>query len=123
MLKFSTSHENTLFTVDEQIDRAHARALDDRLPRHLARHGLDSGAFGPIELDHGDDIACLRGRGRVSSKLAAGAGADAVIAPEMLTFARLFNFQFRAHRVGHPDRKGRIERPLCLCREQLPGRS
>jgi len=51
--------------------------------------------------------------------LAAGAGADAVprdegpracIAPEMLAFARTPGFRFRAHRVGHPDRKGRIER-------------
>jgi transposase len=44
--------------------------------------------------------------------LAAGAGADAVIAPEMLAFARALGFRFRAHRVGHPDRKGRIERPF-----------
>jgi transposase len=44
--------------------------------------------------------------------LAAGAGADAVIAPEMAAFARTLGFRFRAHRVGHPDRKGRIERPF-----------
>jgi transposase len=44
--------------------------------------------------------------------LAAGAGADAVIAPEMLAFARTLGFRFRAHRVGVPDRKGRIERPF-----------
>jgi len=44
--------------------------------------------------------------------LAAGSGADAVIAPEMAAFARTLGFQFRAHRVGHPDRKGRIERPF-----------
>ena len=44
--------------------------------------------------------------------LAAGTGADAVIAPEMAAFARTLGFQFRAHRVGHPDRKGRIERPF-----------
>jgi transposase len=44
--------------------------------------------------------------------LAAGAGIDAVIAPEMLAFARTLGFRFRAHRVGHPDRKGRIERPF-----------
>ena len=44
--------------------------------------------------------------------LAAGAGADAIIAPEMLAFARTMGFRFRAHRVGHPDRKGRIERPF-----------
>ena len=53
--------------------------------------------------------------------LAAGAGADAVprdegprtcIAPEIAAFARTLGFGFRAHRVGNPDRKGRIERPF-----------
>jgi transposase len=44
--------------------------------------------------------------------LAAGSGADAIVAPEMLAFARTLGFRFRAHRVGHPDRKGRIERPF-----------
>lgn len=44
--------------------------------------------------------------------LAAGAGADAVIAPEMAAFARTLGFGFHAHRVGNPDRKGRIERPF-----------
>ncbi|HEY2633688.1 MAG TPA: hypothetical protein VGI51_03160 [Steroidobacteraceae bacterium] len=47
-----------------------------------------------------------------SVMVAAGGGADAVIAPEMLAFARTLGFSFRAHRVGHPDRKGRIERPF-----------
>ena len=50
--------------------------------------------------------------GQQPDKIAAGSGADAVIAPEMLAFARTLGFQFRAHRVGHPDRKGRIERPF-----------
>jgi transposase len=44
--------------------------------------------------------------------LAAGSGVDAIVAPEMLAFARTLGFRFRAHRVGHPDRKGRIERPF-----------
>lgn len=44
--------------------------------------------------------------------LAAGSGADAIVAPEMLAFARTLGFRFHAHRVGHPDRKGRIERPF-----------
>jgi transposase len=44
--------------------------------------------------------------------LAAGAGLDAVIAPEMAAFARTLGFRFRAHRVGNPERKGRIERPF-----------
>lgn len=54
----------------------------------------------------------------------AGAGADAVIAPEMLAFARTLGFRFRAHRVGHPDRKGRIERPFAYVEGNfLAGRS
>jgi transposase len=40
------------------------------------------------------------------------AGADAVVAPEMAAFARTLGFRFRAHRVGNPERKGRIERPF-----------
>lgn len=41
-----------------------------------------------------------------------GTGADAVIAPEMVAFARTLGFRFRPHEVRHPDRKGRIERPF-----------
>lgn len=44
--------------------------------------------------------------------LAAGSGAEAVIAAEMQAFARTLGFGFRAHRVGHPDRKASIERPF-----------
>lgn len=44
--------------------------------------------------------------------LAAGSGADAVIAPEMATFSRMFGFEFIAHRIGHADRKARVERPF-----------
>jgi transposase len=44
--------------------------------------------------------------------LAAGSGADAVVAPEMVAFARTLGFRFKAHRVGNPDRKARIERPF-----------
>jgi hypothetical protein len=56
--------------------------------------------------------------------VAAGAGAEAVIAPEMLAFARTLGFCFRAHRVGHADRKGRIERPFSYVEGNfLPGRS
>jgi len=55
--------------------------------------------------------------------LAAGAGADAVIAPEMAAFARTLGFEFRAHRVGDPDRKGRIERNFFFVETNfLPGR-
>jgi transposase len=56
--------------------------------------------------------------------LAAGAGADAIVAPEMAAFARTLGFRFRAHRVGNPDRKGRIERPFAYVETNfLVGRS
>jgi hypothetical protein len=56
--------------------------------------------------------------------LAAGAGADAVMAPEMAAFARTLGFRFRAHRVGNPERKGRIERPFAYVETNfLAGRS
>ncbi|TCU82924.1 integrase-like protein, partial [Roseateles saccharophilus] len=56
--------------------------------------------------------------------LAGGAGADAVIAPEMAAFARSLGIEFRAHRVNHPDRKARIERPFAwIERGFLPGRT
>jgi len=59
-----------------------------------------------------------------SVMVAAGAGANAVIAPEMAAFARTLGFDFVAHRVGHPDRKGRIERPFAWLETNfLPGRS
>jgi transposase len=54
----------------------------------------------------------------------AGAGPDAVIAPEMVAFARTLGFEFRAHRINHPDRKSRIERPFSYIeRNFLAGRS
>lgn len=42
--------------------------------------------------------------------LAAGSGAEAVVAPEMEAFARLYRFTFFAHAIGHADRKARGER-------------
>jgi transposase len=44
--------------------------------------------------------------------LAAGSGADAIVAPEMAAFARTLGFEFRAHRINHADRKARVERPF-----------
>jgi transposase len=56
--------------------------------------------------------------------LAGGAGADAVIAPEMAAFARSLGFEFMAHGVNDPDRKGRIEKHFAWVeRNYLPGRS
>ena len=55
--------------------------------------------------------------------LAAGSGADAIVAPEMAAFARTLGFEFRAHRLNHPDRKGRVERPFYYLETNfLPGR-
>lgn len=56
--------------------------------------------------------------------LAGGAGADAVIAPEMAAFAHNLGFKFLAHRLNDPDRKARIERPFRWVESNfLPGRS
>jgi len=56
--------------------------------------------------------------------VADGTGADAVIAPEMVAFARTLGFRFLAHEVGHADRKGRIERPFFYVETNfLPARS
>jgi hypothetical protein len=50
--------------------------------------------------------------------------AGAVVAPEMAAFARTLGFRFRAHRVGNPERKGRIERPFAYVETNfLAGRS
>jgi hypothetical protein len=66
---------------------------------------------------HGTCPLCVIDNTRVI--VAEGTGADAIIAPEMTAFARTLGFRFRAHEVGHADRKGRIERPVFLCRNQL----
>jgi transposase len=59
-----------------------------------------------------------------SVMVADGTGADAVIAPEMVAFARTLGFRFQAHEVGHADRKGRIERPFFYVETNfLPARS
>jgi hypothetical protein len=56
--------------------------------------------------------------------VAAGTGAEAVFAPEIVAFARTLGFGFQAHRLGHPDRKARIERPFSFVETNfLPGRT
>lgn len=56
--------------------------------------------------------------------VAAGTGNEALIAPEMAAFARALGFVFVAHRLNHPDRKGRIERPFAYVEGNfLPGRT
>ena len=56
--------------------------------------------------------------------VAAGAGPEATIAPELAAFGRAYGVTFRPHRVGDPDRKARIERPFAYIeRNFLAGRS
>jgi len=58
----------------------------------------------------GADLVCVSvGTG---GTLAGGRGPDAVMAPEMAAFAAALGFRFRAHAIGHHDRKGRVERPF-----------
>lgn len=45
-----------------------------------------------------------------SVMVAAGSGPNATIAPEMESFAEILGFAFVPHRIGDPDRKGRVER-------------
>ncbi|MFZ5501727.1 MAG: IS21/IS408/IS1162 family transposase [Candidatus Micrarchaeota archaeon] len=56
--------------------------------------------------------------------VAGGSGRDAEMAPEMEAFGRIFGITFVAHRIGHANRKGRIERPFFYVeRNFLAGRS
>jgi transposase len=55
--------------------------------------------------------------------VASGSGADAVIAPEMEAFGRIFGFEFIAHAVGDANRSARVERPFFFVEKNfLPGR-
>ena len=54
----------------------------------------------------------------------AGSGPEATIAPEMRAFAAAYGVTFRPHRVRHPNRKARIERPFRYIEGNfLPGRT
>jgi hypothetical protein len=44
--------------------------------------------------------------------VARGSGPDALIAPEMEGFGRIYRVRFIPHRVGDPNRKARVERPF-----------
>ena len=44
--------------------------------------------------------------------VARGSGPDALIAPEMEAFGRIYMVRFIPHRVGDPNRKARVERPF-----------
>ena len=47
-----------------------------------------------------------------SVMVASGSGPDAQIAPEMEAFGHIFGVHFHPHRIGHADRKARVERPF-----------
>ena len=52
-----------------------------------------------------------------------GTGPEAIIAPEMVAFGAAYGVTFIAHRVHHPDRKARVERPFSYIeRNFLAGR-
>jgi transposase len=56
--------------------------------------------------------------------VARGSGPDAEMAPEMEAFGRIYNMSFVAHRIGHADRKARIERTFAYVeRNFLAGRT
>jgi transposase len=56
--------------------------------------------------------------------VAHGSGPDAEMASEMEAFGRIFGITFVAHRIGHADRKGRIERTFSYVESNfLAGRS
>jgi transposase len=56
--------------------------------------------------------------------VAHGSGPGAEMAPEMEAFGRIFGTTFVAHRIGHADRKGRIERTFSYVeRNFLAGRT
>jgi transposase len=56
--------------------------------------------------------------------VACGSGPDAQIAPEMQAFSRIYGIAFSPHRIGHADRKARIERTFFYVeRNFLAGRT
>jgi transposase len=89
-----------------------------RFTRFEAKHFL----LEAVRFNDGSCPRCIIDN--TSVVVVAGAGPDAVIAPEMAAFARALGFAFSAHHLGHSDRKGRIERPFSYIeRNLLPGRS
>lgn len=56
--------------------------------------------------------------------VAHGTGPDAEIAPEIKLLENIFNIRFIPHRIGHADRKARVERPFSYVeRNFLVGRT
>ena len=111
----------TLTTQCAALVLAHSRRLYvaylPRYDRMQAKHFLVQAAL----FMQGTARRCVIDN--TSVVLAGGSGADALIAPEMAAFAATLGFTFVAHRIGHSDRKGRIERPFFWIESGfLPGR-
>ncbi|HKF98157.1 MAG TPA: hypothetical protein VKB20_07875, partial [Steroidobacteraceae bacterium] len=89
-----------------------------RFTRFEAKHFL----LETVRFNEGSCPLCIIDN--TSVLVVAGSGSEAVIAPEMVAFARSLGFEFRAHRINHPARKGRIERPFAwIERNFLAGRT
>jgi transposase len=89
-----------------------------RFTRFEAKHFL----LEAVRFNDGSCPLCIVDN--TSVVVVAGSGPDAVIAPEMAAFARALGVSFRAHHLGHSDRKGRIERPFFwIERNFLAGRT
>src|SRR6516225_7560639 len=89
-----------------------------RFTRFEAKHFL----LEAVRFNDGSCPRCIIDN--TSVVVVAGSGPEAVIAPEMVAFARSLGFEFRAHRINQPTRKGRIERPFAwIERNFLAGRS
>lgn len=53
-----------------------------------------------------------------------GSGKNAVMNPEMISFARAYGFEWRAHEINHSDRKGGVERGFWFVETNFfPGRT
>ena len=89
-----------------------------RFTRFEAKHFL----LEAVRFNEGSCPLCIIDN--TSVLVVAGSGSEAVMAPEMVAFARSLGFAFRAHRINHPERKGRIERPFgWIERNFLAGRT
>jgi transposase len=56
--------------------------------------------------------------------ISSGSGPDAIVAPEMEAFGRIYAVRFVAHPIRQPDRKARVERPFAYVENNfLAGRT
>jgi hypothetical protein len=48
-----------------------------------------------------------------------GSGPDMIPVPEMAAFGERYDFKFQAHRIGHANRSGRVERPFTFIQKNF----